>query len=95
LPGKDKLTKRLAIALIVLIVVQWAAGFVNVMLLAPVWMQLLHLFLADLVWITYLLMAAAILGARGVEAASDGVMGRVMTHGAATQGPIGTVSSER
>jgi len=30
-------------------------------LLAPISMQLLHLFTADLVWITYILTAAAIL----------------------------------
>lgn len=35
---------------------QIAAGVVNIALLAPVWMQLIHLFIADLVWITIVLM---------------------------------------
>lgn len=35
-----------------LVVIQLVAGVVNVFLLAPVWMQLVHLLLADLVWIT-------------------------------------------
>jgi cytochrome c oxidase assembly protein subunit 15 len=36
---------------------QIAVGVVNVALLAPVWMQLIHLFIADLVWIAVMLMA--------------------------------------
>lgn len=35
-----------------LVGIQLVAGVVNVFLLAPVWMQLVHLLLADLVWIT-------------------------------------------
>jgi heme a synthase len=38
--------------------VQLAAGALNVILLAPVWMQLLHLLLADLLWISFVLLAA-------------------------------------
>jgi heme A synthase len=41
-----------------LIAVQLAAGVVNVLLLAPVWMQLLHLVLGDLMWIALVLLAA-------------------------------------
>lgn len=37
---------------------QLAAGFINVLLLAPVWLQLVHLLLADLIWIVYVLLAA-------------------------------------
>ena len=44
-----------------LVVVQWVAGFVNVVLLAPVWMQLVHLLVADLLWITLVLLAATTL----------------------------------
>ncbi len=45
----------------VLVVVQIGAGAVNVILLAPVWMQLVHLFLADLVWIALVLYSAGLL----------------------------------
>ena len=40
---------------------QVALGFVNVWLLAPVWMQLLHLGVADLLWIALVVTAAAAL----------------------------------
>jgi heme A synthase len=52
---------RLARALALLVVVQWLAGVLNIALLAPIWLQLGHLFLADLVWITLVLFAAAAL----------------------------------
>jgi heme A synthase len=58
---KSKTGQRFALALAGMILVQWAAGLVNVVLLAPIWMQLLHLFLADLVWIFYVLLAANVL----------------------------------
>jgi len=50
--------RRLAVALATLVAVQLAAGLVNILLLAPIWMQLLHLLLADALWITLVLLAA-------------------------------------
>ena len=35
------------------------AGLINLVLLAPVWMQLVHLLLADLVWIALVRLCAA------------------------------------
>jgi heme A synthase len=71
-----------AAALTVLFLLQLAIGALNVVLLAPVWMQLVHLLMADLVWISLVLMAAAVL-ARPVAAAeatatdkSIGISGR-------------------
>jgi heme A synthase len=49
-----------------LVLVQWAAGMANVLLLAPVWMQIVHLLVADLLWIAFVLLAAAVL-AEGAE----------------------------
>jgi heme A synthase len=46
---------------------QMAAGFVNLILLAPLWMQIVHLFLADSVWIALLLVAANALAAPAVQ----------------------------
>lgn len=40
---------------------QVVLGFVNVWLLAPVWMQLTHLLVADLLWITLVLLTASAL----------------------------------
>jgi len=48
-------------AVVALAVVQVLLGFVNVWLLAPVWMQLTHLLVADLLWIALVLMAASAL----------------------------------
>jgi heme A synthase len=46
---------------VALTVVQVAAGFVNVVLLAPVWLQMVHLLLADATWIAFVLFTAAAL----------------------------------
>ncbi len=40
-----------------LLLIQLAVGLVNVALLAPVWLQLLHLFIADATWIALVLLA--------------------------------------
>ena len=45
-----------------LFVIQIAAGFLNLFLRAPIWMQIVHLFLADLLWINLVLLSAAALG---------------------------------
>ena len=51
--------RRLSRALQLLVAAQIAAGAVNLLLLAPVAMQLLHLLLADMVWICLVLLAAS------------------------------------
>jgi protoheme IX farnesyltransferase len=53
---------------------QLLAGLVNVALKAPVWMQILHLFLAYAVWVLFVLLSAAALaqGARRVELGEGG-----------------------
>ena len=47
-----------AFLLLALVGAQVAAGAINLLLLAPVWMQLLHLLLADMVWIALVLFCA-------------------------------------
>jgi len=47
-----------------LIIVQVTAGAINIGLLAPVWMQLVHLLLADAVWITFVIVGVAALSER-------------------------------
>jgi len=42
---------------------QLLAGAANVVLLAPVWLQIVHLALADLVWVSLVVLAAAALDA--------------------------------
>jgi cytochrome c oxidase assembly protein subunit 15 len=51
--------KRGAAMVGVLYAIQVCAGLINLVLLAPVWMQLVHLLLADLVWIALVRLSAA------------------------------------
>jgi heme A synthase len=43
---------------ILIVLLQLLAGLINVVLLAPVWLQLVHLLLADLIWIGLVLFSA-------------------------------------
>jgi len=54
-------TARLSRLLVALFAAQVVAGAVNVALLAPVWMQIIHLLLADAVWIALVCTTAAAL----------------------------------
>ncbi len=47
------IAKKLAYAQASLIVLQMILGAINVVLLAPVWMQLVHLFVTTLIWINF------------------------------------------
>lgn len=49
--------RRAAARVVTLTSLQLAVGAVNLTLLAPVWMQLVHLFMADAVWIAVVVMA--------------------------------------
>lgn len=57
--------RRLAVAVVFLTLLQAGAGAINVLLLAPVWMQITHLFIADSLWIALVLMAAEAITSRG------------------------------
>jgi len=61
---------RLVMALMLLYVVQLLAGAVNVVLKAPVWMQLLHLLLSDVLWVVLVLLSAAALSAEQAPASA-------------------------
>ncbi len=49
---------RLARTVVALLALQLAVGMVNVLLLAPVWLQLVHLLLADAIWVAWVFLAA-------------------------------------
>ncbi len=51
---------------------QIAAGVANLLLRAPVWMQMLHLLLADALWITLVLLCAGVLKSSEVLADNKG-----------------------
>lgn len=55
--------RRAALAVVGLVVVQLGVGLVNMWLLAPVPLQLVHLLLADLVWIALVVLSASALAA--------------------------------
>jgi cytochrome c oxidase assembly protein subunit 15 len=54
-----------------LYVVQLLAGAVNVVLKAPVWMQLLHLLLSDMLWVVLVLLSAAALATEQAPASAQ------------------------
>ncbi|HEX3130218.1 MAG TPA: COX15/CtaA family protein [Thermoanaerobaculia bacterium] len=57
LVSRPELT-RPAKRVVILVFLQVVAGVTNVILLAPVWMQIIHLLLADLLWISAVLLGA-------------------------------------
>jgi heme A synthase len=54
---RPTLAKKLAACVLILSLAQLSAGAINLILLAPVWMQITHLLLADLVWLALVLLA--------------------------------------
>ena len=67
----SKVVKRFAAVVAGLFFVQLGAGLLNLILLAPVWMQLVHLFLADMVWISLVLLTASVLSVEAAERVQD------------------------
>jgi cytochrome c oxidase assembly protein subunit 15 len=59
---------RLATIVIGLLGFQFALGLADVLLLAPVWMQIVHLLGADLYWVSLVTLAAAVVWPRPVRA---------------------------
>lgn len=65
LASPSRQLRRLAIATAVLLLSQIAIGFVDVLLLAPTWMQIFHLLGADLYWISLVLLTSRVVLAAG------------------------------
>jgi heme a synthase len=59
---------RLAAAVVALLGFQFALGLADVVLLAPVWMQILHLLGADLYWVALVVLAAVVVWPEGTKA---------------------------
>lgn len=49
----DSEVSKLGRALLLLVLFQIALGLLNLMLLAPIWLQLVHLLMADIAWIVF------------------------------------------
>jgi heme A synthase len=63
----DERRQWMALALTLLAIVQVAMGAINIALLAPVWMQILHLLVADALWISLVLYSASALAGPAVR----------------------------
>jgi heme A synthase len=57
--SRDVWVGRWSRSVLALVVAQFAAGLLNAALLAPVWLQIVHLLLADLLWLSLVLLSAA------------------------------------
>jgi heme A synthase len=76
----DKVIKRLSFMLICIVLLQLTAGVVNLLLLAPVWMQLVHLFFAESLWTTLVLLSGSVLSGEMPVSAAIGQPSQIPTH---------------
>lgn len=81
---------QLAGAVISLVVVQVFCGFATLLLLAPVWLQIVHLLLADALWIALVLLASA---ARETAPLAARAHGRPRPSHDASSSPLASRSS--
>lgn len=70
----DPLVRRAAIVLAALFAAQIGGGFLNLLLLAPIWMQMVHLLMADTVWMALVVMGAIALRPAGEAAVSPSAL---------------------
>jgi heme A synthase len=68
----DPLVRKSALWVVVIYGVQLGAGALNLVLLVPVWMQIVHLFLATLVWVALTLLFAAALAENAIVTENPG-----------------------
>lgn len=67
--GQGRRSGRVIVGLVLL---QFAAGALNIVLLTPLWLQLVHLALADTLWVTFVLFGADVMSLRPVRSGSAG-----------------------
>jgi heme A synthase len=77
-PGNG--VRRWSTALIALVFVQLGAGAVNLLLHAPIWLQLVHLLLSDLVWISLVLLGCSAIHQPAREPSAGFVLNRDTQH---------------
>jgi heme A synthase len=56
-PGQGEQTRFWGKILLGMFILQLALGGINVLLLAPVWMQLVHLLVSDLIWMVLIILS--------------------------------------
>jgi heme a synthase len=67
--------RKLAIGVLLLLTLQCILGIADVMLLAPLWLQITHLFVADLLWIALVVLAAKVCVVPKLELSREGTAG--------------------
>jgi cytochrome c oxidase assembly protein subunit 15 len=83
LPEQEPSRTFLARLVVLLLVLQFALGIADVLLLAPAWMQLVHLLGADLYWVALVLLAAETVWPDAAIAASPAAAPQPVTATAA------------
>jgi heme A synthase len=63
--SQNKSLRSLAVVASLIFLFQLALGVLNVVLLAPMWLQIIHLLTADFLWITLVLLATTWLSTQG------------------------------
>jgi heme A synthase len=71
---------KLAISLVVLLAAQLILGILNVLLLTPVWLQILHLLVGDVFWITLVLASADMLFVSAGPSCTEAVVAATQAH---------------
>jgi heme A synthase len=80
----SKTQRRLShqvIALAVVLIAQIGLGILNVMLLAPVWLQIVHLLVAELFWVLTVLASANLLFSAAISPSEATLVGNFGAHG--------------
>ena len=70
--------RRVAKYISIMWIAQLGIGLLNLYLLAPVWMQVVHLLMADIIWITLIIFAAKVLEIRDPEIADDEIQAKLI-----------------
>ncbi|HKD85818.1 MAG TPA: COX15/CtaA family protein [Terriglobales bacterium] len=70
---------KITISLVVLLSVQLSLGILNVLLLTPVWLQILHLFVGDVFWIALVLASADLLLINAGPEQTEGIVDSCVT----------------
>lgn len=63
---EDSPVHSAGLRVLAIVLIQIAAGAANLSLLAPIWMQMLHLFIADLLWLSVVVLVLETAGVRAV-----------------------------
>jgi heme a synthase len=90
--GAQRISSRKTNAFVALLLLQVGLGITNVLLLAPVWLQLLHLLIAELFWLSVVLVSGDLLLAPAVSSSGRPTLKNGKGSYKAAQAPDGRSS---